>query len=458
MSANQLSESQQAVFNKVIDRLSHPLENGKAFLVEGAAGSGKTFLLNNILGYCEQNDIDVFAMGYTGIASCALINGHTVHSQFRLSWTKNVVQIDFENRLYKEIRKAPIFVWDQAANCNKNIFDAVDRFLRAMMNSNQIFGGKVAVVCCDFRECLPIARNTPNETRDSHSLLNSPLFNQMQHFTLHGNYRFEYQTDYRFCLEIGAGIQNEITVPNQCRVYDINTLINTIYYDLHSASIDDIMKRSIITLNTADVDDLNEKCVELLCSTKQIYESFNCFRKIDPDERTRFYSFEHTMANLPSYFQPNILVLGVNCPIMLTHPYKGIPKGTRLIVKSLKKRSILAEIATGERKGKVLRIYKKRVVKPFPNLEFVRYQFPVTLAFSMTINKAQAVEFNRLGLYLPCAAFAHGQMYAAFSRVPVIERDLKVYVAQQQNGEFSYDRLPNIVNETVAMRFRPINL
>ena len=46
-----------------------------------------------------------------------------------------------------------------------------------------------------------------------------------------------------------------------------------------------------------------------------------------------------------------------------------------------------------------------------------RRQFPVRIAFSMTINKAQGQTFDRVGLLLRQPVFSHGQLYVAFSRV-----------------------------------------
>ena len=50
-------------------------------------------------------------------------------------------------------------------------------------------------------------------------------------------------------------------------------------------------------------------------------------------------------------------------------------------------------------------------------LEFQRRQFPVRLAFAMTINKAQGQSFDRVGLLLHRDVFSHGQLYVALSRV-----------------------------------------
>lgn len=47
---------------------------------------------------------------------------------------------------------------------------------------------------------------------------------------------------------------------------------------------------------------------------------------------------------------------------------------------------------------------------------FSRRQFPVRLAFALTINKAQGQSVKYVGLDLRIPVFSHGQLYVALSR------------------------------------------
>ncbi len=49
-----------------------------------------------------------------------------------------------------------------------------------------------------------------------------------------------------------------------------------------------------------------------------------------------------------------------------------------------------------------------------------RRQFPLQLAFAMTINKVQGQTMKTVGIYLPEPIFTHDQLYVAMSRATCV--------------------------------------
>ncbi|XP_065672110.1 ATP-dependent DNA helicase PIF1-like [Hydra vulgaris] len=96
----------------------------------------------------------------------------------------------------------------------------------------------------------------------------------------------------------------------------------------------------------------------------------------------------------------------------------GLCNGTRMKVSVLQNNYIDAEILTGVSGGKRVFVPRIQLAPSDSNLPFVlkRRQFPVRLAYSMTVNKSQGQTFDRVGVYLKKPCFSHGQLYVAYSR------------------------------------------
>jgi len=79
---------------------------------------------------------------------------------------------------------------------------------------------------------------------------------------------------------------------------------------------------------------------------------------------------------------------------------------------------IEAKVISGSKVGETVLIPRIDLTPPnLPDLQLKRRQFPLKLAFAMTISKSQGQTFNRVGVYLPRPVFTLGQLHVALSRV-----------------------------------------
>ena len=118
-----------------------------------------------------------------------------------------------------------------------------------------------------------------------------------------------------------------------------------------------------------------------------------------------------SVSGLPEH----ALRVSTGCPIILLRNLNhaaGLCNGTRLIVTDLHQRVIVAQHTTGPRRGDTVFIPRIDISPENTELDFKfkRRQFPIRLAFAMTINKAQGQTIEHVGVDLTRDVFAHGQL------------------------------------------------
>ena len=101
-------------------------------------------------------------------------------------------------------------------------------------------------------------------------------------------------------------------------------------------------------------------------------------------------------------------------------PVSGLCNGTRLQVNYIGDRYLRCTIISGKHHGKVQLLPRIPMQSPENDARcpyaFRRIQFPVRLAFAMTINKSQGQTLQRVGISLFKEVFSHGQLYTGFTR------------------------------------------
>ena len=113
----------------------------------------------------------------------------------------------------------------------------------------------------------------------------------------------------------------------------------------------------------------------------------------------------------------------------------GLCNGTRSVVVNMSQHVIEIQITAGDFKGNTA--FVPRVVLNSSDTDFpfkLRCcQFPLRLAFAMTINKSQGQSLTYTGLDLHTPVFSHGQLYVALSQCTSLSR-IYVLFPETENG------------------------
>jgi len=120
-----------------------------------------------------------------------------------------------------------------------------------------------------------------------------------------------------------------------------------------------------------------------------------------------------------------------------------------MIITRMKDRVLEARLIGGEHDGDIVMIPRISMV-PTTSAEFTfrfkRLQFPVRLAFALSINKAQGQSVRYVGIHLAVPVFAHGQLYVALSRA-TCSHNVKVFLGDNSSESITN----NVVYDEVLL-------
>ena len=194
--------------------------------------------------------------------------------------------------------------------------------------------------------------------------------------------------------------------------------------------------RCILAPRNDAVDQINKKLLSLIPGEETTYLSFDT--NLEQSDACNYTTEVLNKLNPPG-IPPHELTLKVGSVIMLIRNLDPprLTNGTRLIVKQLTPRVIMATILTGVAQGEDVMIPKIGIIPTDYEFEFKRVQFPVKLAFSVTSNKSQGQSVKYCGVHLLPGSFSHGQFYVACSRCGEAE-NLYIYSGDNKTKNIVY--------------------
>ena len=140
------------------------LAMGQNVFLTGAAGTGKTYLLNRFIRHCHEHGIVIAVTASTGIAATH-ISGVTIHSWSGLGVRDSLTDDDIDDitskeYLMKRFIATSVLIIDEISMLSAGFLSSLDLLLRKARFSPLPFGGIQMIFVGDFFQLPPVVRGS----------------------------------------------------------------------------------------------------------------------------------------------------------------------------------------------------------------------------------------------------------------------------------------------------------
>lgn len=380
-------------------------KTSRSLFITGKAGTGKTSFIKYVCRNVKKNFIVLAPTGKAAMAA----GGQTIHSFFGFPLT--VVDKDVTLRLTDErtelLAHTDAIIIDEVSMLRSDIVDGIDRYLRLTFRNNQPFGGKQIIFVGDLYQLPPVVKGADR-----------PILNQLYG----GGTPFFYKA--KVLRRMNLPKLEFLKMYRQTDVQFVEMLNRMRVGRLDSEAIATLSERAVPT------DEITDFSI-ILTGDNAGAETINRRRldKLEEAEVTYKGSFKGKF-NKNDYVVPELLTLKIGAQVIICrNDYAaGVVNGTIAKVTALEPKVVTVRLEN----GKTVNIepvtwenyesrYNPETKKVESEIVGTFTQFPLKLAWAITIHKAQGMTFDRMHLDLSKRLFAPGQAYVALSRVRALE-------------------------------------
>lgn len=427
----------------ILERVINLLKDGKNVFITGGAGTGKSYLLQQIKQYYPFLTLT----STTGV-SAININGQTVHSWAGVGICKHSIESVANSIMkngvkYKQLALCKMLAIDEISMLKSETMEYIDKVLKIVRNNNAPFGGIQTILIGDFFQLPPVVRDNEHPNRklqDSDYCFNCSTWKDLNLVPVVLK-EVKRQTDKEFVkvlnnlregktelddLKIIWNREQEVQeflrseeANNILKLFSTNESADN--YNLQRLAQLEYPETSLVAEDGIKWYDDNDICVEIDHIDK------------DSDEWKKF----DTDCKAPLKLQLKCdLKLKTGCRVMLLKNLdiaNGLANGSCGTVVNIKPNAVEVLFDTNHKivpiqrvdfempvntKSKTIQItnedgYTSKIIAT--KKKIVRNQYPLRLAYGITIHKSQGMTFDKL--IVDCGrVFADGQAYVALSR------------------------------------------
>ena len=385
----------------------------RSVFLTGKAGTGKSTFLRYIVENIRKKTV---VLAPTGIAAVN-VGGQTLHSFFKIP-LKPILPTDpdfairtlrkrmkYSSSHVKLLRQLDLIIIDEISMVRADIIDFIDKILRVYChNMREPFGGKQLLLVGDIFQLEPVvtgdARDVLAHYYNAPYFFNALAFNELAivPIELRKVYRQD-DADFISLLDrVRAG------QPAEADIRRLNAKL------IPSEQVDRLSADMTMTIASRRdmVDHINERHLNELKTLEIVYKGI--------------IKGDFPMNALPTDLELSLKV-GAQIVFIKNSPDRRWVNGTLGIVDSLSDEKLCVRLEQGnvvevepEVWGNIRYQYNEEK-GTVDEIELGSYmQFPVKLAWALTIHKSQGLTFNKVIIDIGRGAFTGGQTYVALSR------------------------------------------
>jgi len=394
----------------VVLGLFNKIENSnKSYFITGKAGTGKSTFIQF---FAQKTKKRIMLTAFTGIAAIN-VGGQTIHSFFRFP-LKPLLPEDHEITLFREftqkykiIQNIETIVIDEVSMLRSDLLEAIDYSLRKNGGDpDKPFGGKQIIFVGDVFQLPPVTDTT----------------DEVENFLFTEEFRSEYFFDSKSYKKINPiYFEFQISHRQKYDLYFVQILDN-----IRICNADDLTLNTINERYLPNYTPKNEDFIITLTSINAIANVENS-KKLQELSYTRFTYEAEIVGEFKEEKYPTQKTLELKkfaqVILIKNDPAGRWVNGTIAKIDFLAKDIIEIRLQNGQshrlqketwenRKYKYDRDRKRIVSETIGSFS----QFPIKLAWAITIHKSQGLTFDNVMIDLGTGAFVNGQVYTALSR------------------------------------------
>ena len=407
--------------DRVFEHIIALIEDGNNIFVTGGAGVGKSYTLNKLK---EKYDKKLHITSTTGI-SAINVNGQTLHSWAGIGLADKPVyeivkKIRRKPTLYKTLLCCDMLAIDEISMLDNITFDYVSEVLKAVRENDKPFGGIQVLIFGDFFQLPPVRMKEDGKD----FCFNCQAWKELNLKTV-------------LLKEVKRQSEKELSEAlNNVRIDKTSAEDLKVFYK-RDVEPDYEAPKDILQIfgTNADADAYNSKCFNEIPERPYTYEAKDelyIYNDIGEESVTVLNTKDITDKNVSKYDlmalkkfnedckAPEKLELKEGCRVMLLKNIdvkKGLANGSCGTIKQLTSGSIDILFDNGVR-ANLLPVEFEYIKEGRTKIK--RTQYPLRLAYGITIHKSQGMTFDKLVVNFN-RIFDYGQAYVALSRTKTLE-------------------------------------